>query len=193
MRTSVINRETRETKISAALNLDGAGKCDVSTGIGFLDHMLISFASHGSFDLTLKCEGDLHVDSHHTAEDVGIVLGGAVKDALSGGGGIRRYGSARVPMDEALASCDIDISARPYLVFNAEFSGCKAGDLDTCLVGEFMRAFAFNAGFTLHISVYGENDHHKIEAIFKALAYALKGAVTERENNGGTISAKGVI
>jgi len=189
MRTSELSRETRETKISAALNLDGAGEHDISTGIGFLDHMLISFATHGSFDLKLKCAGDLHVDAHHSAEDVAIVLGTAVKNALQGGG-IKRYGSARIPMDESLATCDLDISARPFLVFNAAFTADKAGDLDTCLISEFMRAFAFNAGITLHISVYGENDHHKIEAVFKALAYALKEAT--RENN-GVISAKGKI
>jgi len=189
MRTSQITRSTRETNITAEINLDGSGKTNVSTGIGFLDHMLISFGLHGNFDIILACEGDLQVDGHHTAEDVGIVLGSAFKTALSGGN-IRRFGSARIPMDESLASCDLDISARPFLVFNAEFSECKAGELDTCLVREFMRAFAFNAGITLHITAYGDNDHHKIEAIFKALAYALKIAVAETNS---VISAKGVI
>ncbi|MDR0223157.1 MAG: imidazoleglycerol-phosphate dehydratase HisB [Oscillospiraceae bacterium] len=191
-RTATINRETRETEISLTLNIDGSGNRDVSTGIGFLDHMLISFAVHGNFDLTLKCDGDLNVDSHHTAEDVGIVLGSAVKAALGEKPTIARYGSARIPMDEALGYCDLDICARPFLVFKAEFSGGKAGELDTCLIEEFMRAFAFNSGITLHIGAdYGDNDHHKIESMFKALAYALKKAVEVK--GGDVISAKGVL
>jgi len=190
MRISEISRSTRETNITASMNLDGAGNADVSTGIGFLDHMLISFAVHGGFDLKLVCGGDLHVDGHHTAEDVGIALGSAVKNALNGGS-IRRYGSARIPMDESLAACDLDICARPFLVFNAEFSESKIGELDACLIKEFMRAFAFNAGITLHINAYGDNSHHKAEAVFKALAYALKAAVTEI--SGGTVSAKGTL
>ncbi|MDR0197438.1 MAG: imidazoleglycerol-phosphate dehydratase HisB [Oscillospiraceae bacterium] len=197
-RTSTINRETRETKISLSLNLDGTGDYNVSTGIGFLDHMLVSFAVHGGFDLDLKCEGDLNVDSHHTAEDIGIVLGKAVKAALTENRGnapvpVNRYGFAKIPMDESLASCVLDISARPFLVFNAEFTAEKAGGFDTCLVEEFMRAFSVNSGITLHLTVdYGINDHHKIEAMFKAFAYALKEAVKENPD-GKVISAKGSL
>jgi len=190
MRTAEINRATKETKITLKLNADGSGKAEISTGIGFLDHMLVSFAVHGGFDVTLSCEGDLRVDGHHTAEDIGIVLGSAFKEAVSGGG-ITRFGSARIPMDESLSSCDVDICNRGFLVFNAEFSENKAGELDTCLVKEFMRAFAFNAGITLHINAYGDNAHHKIEAVFKSLAYALKAAVAKKES--GTLTAKGVI
>jgi len=190
-RISNITRETRETKITATLNLDGSGKYSIETGIGFLDHMLTAFAVHGKFDLEFKCEGDLHVDSHHTAEDAGIVLGSALRQALNDSV-IVRYGSARIPMDESLGYCDLDISARPFLVFNAEFNGEKAGDLDTCLIKEFMQAFAFNAGITLHIGAdYGDNDHHKIEAMFKALAYALRTAV--KVHDGEVVSTKGCL
>ncbi|MCL2634214.1 MAG: imidazoleglycerol-phosphate dehydratase HisB [Oscillospiraceae bacterium] len=192
MRAAAIDRKTRETDIVAKINLDGMGVYNVSTGIGFLDHMLISMAVHAKFDLELNCKGDLHVDEHHSVEDVGIVLGSLIKQALGDTPLIKRYGSAKIPMDEALGSCVLDICNRPFLVFNAEFLSEKAGDLDTCLIEEFMRAFAFNAGITLHISAdYGENDHHKIEAMFKALAYALKEAITV--NSGGVVSAKGML
>jgi imidazoleglycerol-phosphate dehydratase len=189
MRTSTITRETRETNITAVLNLDGSGLCEVTTGIGFLDHMLTALTVHGGFDLTLTCRGDLHVDCHHSAEDTGIVLGKAVREAL-GAAAIMRFGSARIPMDESLGWCDLDISARPYLVFSAEFSSEKVGELDTQMVREFMQAFAFNAGITLHIGAYGDNDHHKIEAMFKALAYSLKQAVLI---NVRLMSTKGAI
>lgn len=200
MREATVTRETKETNITATVALDGFGSAfgsesqnEISTGVGFLDHMLNAFAVHGGFGLKIHCAGDLEVDCHHTAEDVGIVLGNAVKSALGDLKKVKRFGSARIPMDESLGWCDIDISGRPFLVFDAKFKGEKVGSFDTQMVEEFMRAFAFNAGITLHIGVdYGENDHHKIESMFKALAYALKKAV--RINNGDkVISSKGVI
>ena len=191
MRKADITRKTKETVISASLNLDG-GEVKIKTGIGFLDHMLTALGVHGGFGLTLAAKGDLDVDGHHTAEDVGIVLGKAFCEALGDKGGIVRYGSAFIPMDEALGFCAVDISGRPFLVFNAEFVNEKIGELDTCLIEEFMRAFAFNAGITLHLRCeYGKNDHHKAEALFKALAYALKAAT--RQNSGGVVSTKGVL
>ncbi|MCH5195221.1 MAG: imidazoleglycerol-phosphate dehydratase HisB [Oscillospiraceae bacterium] len=191
-RKAQITRTTKETDIKLVLNLDG-GEADISTGIGFLDHMLNSFAVHGEFGLILNARGDLQVDAHHTAEDVGIVLGKAFSEALGDKSGIVRYGSAFIPMDEALGFCAVDISGRPFLVFDAEFEGEKAGELDTCLVEEFMRAFAFNAGITLHLRCeYGKNDHHKIEALFKALAYAMKAAV-KINANGMAVSTKGTL
>lgn len=190
-RQSNITRKTKETDISASLKLDG-GEVKISTGIGFLDHMLTALGVHGGFGLTLEAKGDLYVDGHHTAEDVGIVLGKAFCEALGDKGGIVRYGSAFIPMDEALGFCAVDISGRPFLVFNAEFVNEKIGELDTCLIEEFMRAFAFNAGITLHLRCeYGKNDHHKAEALFKALAYALKTAV--KPNSGEIVSTKGVL
>ncbi len=193
MRASQITRTTKETDITARLDLDGGAKADIDTGIGFLDHMLTALAIHGGFSLELKCKGDLHVDGHHTAEDIGIVLGMAFKEALGDKSGIMRYGSAFIPMDESLAFCALDISARPFLVFNAEFRNERVGEFDTCLTEEFMRAFAFNAGITLHLRVeYGSNDHHKIEALFKAMAYAIKAAV-KQNTDGSVISTKGVL
>ncbi len=191
-RTAQITRKTKETDITAELSLDG-GEVKIDTGIGFLDHMLTALGVHGGFGLVLCAKGDLNVDGHHTAEDVGIVLGMAFKEALGDKSGIARYGSAYIPMDEALGFCALDISARPFLVFDAEFSNERVGEFDTCLTEEFMRAFAFNAGITLHLRAeYGSNDHHKIEAMFKALAYALKNAV--RKNSGGSVvSTKGVL
>lgn len=190
-RQSNITRKTKETDISASLKLDG-GEVKINTGIGFLDHMLTALGVHGGFGLTLEAKGDLYVDGHHTAEDVGIVLGKAFCEALGDKGGIVRYGSAFIPMDEALGFCAVDISGRPFLVFNAEFVNEKIGELDTCLIEEFMRAFAFNAGITLHLRCeYGKNDHHKAEALFKALAYALKTAV--KPNSGEIVSTKGVL
>lgn len=191
MRKAEITRKTKETVISASLNLDG-GEVKINTGIGFLDHMLTALGVHGGFGLTLAAKGDLEVDGHHTAEDVGIVLGKAFCEALGDKGGIVRYGSAYIPMDEALGFCAVDISGRPFLVFNADFTNEKIGELDTCLIEEFMRAFAFNAGITLHLRCeYGKNDHHKAEALFKALAYALKTAT--RQNSGEIVSTKGVL
>lgn len=190
-RVANITRKTKETNITASLKLDG-GDVKINTGIGFLDHMLTALGVHGGFGLTLEAKGDLYVDGHHTAEDVGIVLGKAFCEALGDKGGIVRYGSAFIPMDEALGFCAVDISGRPFLVFNAEFVNEKIGELDTCLIEEFMRAFAFNAGITLHLRCeYGKNDHHKAEALFKALAYALKTAV--KQNSGEIVSTKGVL
>lgn len=190
-REANITRKTKETDITASLKIDG-GEVKINTGIGFLDHMLTALGVHGGFGLTLEAKGDLYVDGHHTAEDVGIVLGKAFCEALGDKGGIVRYGSAFIPMDEALGFCAVDISGRPFLVFNAEFVNEKIGELDTCLIEEFMRAFAFNAGITLHLRCeYGKNDHHKAEALFKALAYALKTAV--KPNSGEIVSTKGVL
>lgn len=192
-RTAEITRTTKETDISVKLDLDGGAKAVIDTGIGFLDHMLTALAVHGGFSLELSCKGDLYVDGHHTAEDVGIALGTAFREALGDKSGIMRYGTAFIPMDESLSFCSLDISARPFLVFNADFTNERVGEFDTCLTEEFMRAFAFNAGITLHLRVeYGSNDHHKIEALFKALAYALKAAV-KRNTDGSVISTKGTL
>ncbi|MCM1054118.1 MAG: imidazoleglycerol-phosphate dehydratase HisB [Bacteroides sp.] len=190
-REARIIRTTKETDISVALKLDGIGKADINTGIGFFDHMLTALTVHGGFDLSISCKGDLNVDGHHSVEDVGICLGQALSLAL-GDQMVMRFGSAFIPMDEALGFCALDISRRPFLVFNAEFANEKIGDYESCLTEEFMRAFAFNAGITLHLrSEYGKNDHHITEALFKALAYALKQAV--RLNGGEVLSSKGVI
>lgn len=192
-RTAEITRKTRETDIKIKLDLDKSGEVSIDTGIGFLDHMLTALAVHGGFSLSVKCAGDLNVDGHHTTEDIGIVLGMAFREALGDKSGIMRYGSAFIPMDESLAFCSLDISARAFLVFNAQFTNERVGEFDTCLTEEFMRSFAFNAGITLHLRVeYGSNDHHKIEALFKALAYALKAAV-KRNTDGSVVSTKGVL
>ncbi|MBQ8143216.1 MAG: imidazoleglycerol-phosphate dehydratase HisB [Butyricicoccus sp.] len=191
MRQSTQCRETKETQIALYLNLDG-GERKIETGIGFFDHMLNSFAVHGGFGLILKCEGDLEVDGHHTVEDVGIVLGKAVANILGDRSGIARFGTAYVPMDEALGFCTLDISGRPYLVYDAPMPQAMCGQYDTCLTVEFMRAFAMNAGITLHMkSMYGDNAHHITESLFKALARALKQAVAE--TGGEVLSAKGVL
>ena len=193
MRTATVERNTKETKIKLALNLDGSGKADIDTGLGFLNHMLTALTVHGGFDLTVKCDGDLEVDGHHSAEDVGICLGKAFCEALGDKSGICRYGTAFIPMDEALSFCSLDISARPFLVFNAEFENERIGYYETCLTEEFMRAFAFNAGITLHLrKEYGKNDHHVTEALFKAMAYALKQAV-KKNADGSVVSSKGVL
>lgn len=190
---SVIERKTKETDIKAELSVYGSSKADIDTGIGFFDHMLTALTVHGGFDLNLICKGDLKVDGHHTVEDCGIVLGKALADELKDKSGIVRFGSAFIPMDEALSFCSVDISGRPYLVFNAEFSDDRTGEFDNCLTEEFFRAFAFNAGITLHIrNEYGKNDHHKIESIFKAVAYALKQAV-KKNDDGSVVSTKGTL
>ena len=192
-RTAQITRKTKETDITLTLDLDEGGKVSINTGIGFLDHMLTALAVHGGFSLSVKCDGDLYVDGHHTTEDIGIVLGKAFAQALGDKAGIMRYGSAFIPMDEALAFCALDISARPFLVFNAQFTNAMIGQYDSCLTEEFMRAFAFNAGITLHLRCeYGSNDHHKTEALFKALAYALRTAV-RRNTDGAAVSTKGML
>lgn len=191
MRCTEIKRETKETQIQLQLNLDGSGVFQGSSGIGFFDHMLTAFAVHGGFDLTLTMQGDLEVDGHHSVEDVGIVLGQAFAKVLDKRQ-IQRFGSFYVPMDEALAFCALDVSGRPYLVFDAAFSNPSVGALDCCLVEEFFCAFAMHSGITLHIRLeYGSNDHHKIEAIFKAVAHALQQAAALREGN--ILSTKGVL
>lgn len=192
-RTADIKRKTKETDIAVKLVLDGSGTPDIDTGIGFFDHMLTALCVHGGFDMTVKCRGDLNVDGHHSVEDVGITLGKAFAEALGDKSGIARYGSAFIPMDEALGFCALDISARPFLVFNASFTNERIGDYEACLTEEFMRAFAFNAGITLHLRCeYGSNDHHITEALFKALAHALKQAVCLNET-GAALSTKGTL
>ncbi|MFA6877489.1 MAG: imidazoleglycerol-phosphate dehydratase HisB [Fusobacterium sp.] len=174
MRKSRIERKTLETDIVVDVNLDGSGKSTIDTGIGFLDHMLTLMAFHGSFDMEVRCTGDLYVDDHHTVEDIGIALGEAFNKALGDKRGIRRYASIYIPMDESLSHVVLDISNRPYLVFNTDFKNEKIGTMASENFKEFFRAFIGKAGITLHINVlYGENDHHKIEGIFKAFARAL--------------------
>ena len=191
MRTATVERNTKETQIAATLCLDG-GEVAVSTGNGFFDHMLTAFAVHGGFGLQLTVQGDLEVDTHHTVEDTGIVLGQALRRALGDFGGIARYGNFAVPMDESLARCDLDLSNRPFLVFRATFQQERCGDYETCVTEEFWRAFAVNAGITLHIDVpYGTNAHHQIEAVFKAVGHALHGAV--QPTGGAVLSTKGVL
>ncbi len=177
MRSATYSRDTKETKISCSLNLDGTGKNEINTGVGFFDHMLQLLSFHSGMDIELKSDGDLYVDDHHTIEDCGIALGTAFASAIGDRKGIARYGTFYCVMDESLGEVHLDISNRPYLVFKAEFNREKVGEMSTEMVEEFLRAFAFNAGITLHVLVpYGTNDHHKIEAIFKALAHALKEA-----------------
>jgi len=177
MRTSKISRKTKETDIQLELNLDGTGIADISIGIGFFDHMLTSFARHAEFDIKIRSEGDLYVDEHHLVEDTGIVLGKALSEALGNMVGIARFGEARIPMDEALADVAVDISGRRYLVLKADFAAPNVGKFNTQLVRHFFDTLASNAKITIHASVYGDNDHHKIEALFKAFAYAMKRAV----------------
>ena len=179
MRTASIHRKTNETDISVEINLDGTGIYDVSTGIGFLDHMLEQLSRHSLIDLKLKALGDLHIDQHHTTEDSGIALGEALAKALGDRRGITRYGHAYAPMDETLTRSAIDISGRPFLVWKIEFSQAKLGDFDTELFREWFHAFAGSAGITLHVeTLYGRNNHHIIESAFKATARALRAAVT---------------
>lgn len=179
MRKSKIERNTKETQISLSLDLDGQGKYNVDTGIGFFDHMLTLFACHSGFDFSVVCQGDVRVDGHHSIEDIGIVLGKALTESLGNKVGIKRYSHVMIPMDESLASVAVDVSGRPYLVFNAEGMKGKVGDFDIELVEEFFRAVASYGGLTIHVNLlYGSNNHHKIEAIFKAFARALKESVT---------------
>ena len=192
MRTATVERKTKETDIWLSLDLDG-GKVSVNTGIGFFDHMLNSFATHGGFGLQVKVKGDLHVDEHHTVEDTGIVLGKALGEALGDKGGIERFGSFYVPMDEALAFASVDVSGRPFLVFDAAFPQERCGGYDCAMTVEFMRALAFNAGITLHLrSLYGDNSHHITEVLYKAAAHALRLAVKPNES-GKPLSTKGVL
>lgn len=193
MRESEISRKTRETDIKIKVRFDECGKSNISTGIGFFDHMLTALSAHSGISLDINVKGDLHVDGHHTVEDTGIVLGQAFANALGDKSGIERYGTAYIPMDESLAFASLDISNRPFLVFNAEFTNDMIGGYDVCLTEEFFRSFAFNAGITLHINLlYGSNDHHKCEAIFKAVAHALTQAVALNKD-GKTLSTKGVL
>lgn len=193
-REAVFSRKTGETDIDIVLNLDGEGNYEGDTGIGFFNHMLNLMAKHGLLNLKIEAKGDLEVDGHHTIEDLGIVLGKCFKKAIGNKVGIKRYGTAFVPMDETLASVSIDISGRPYVVCNFNFTVEKVGQMDTELVEEFLRAFAFNAGITLHSRIlYGKNNHHMIEAVFKALGRAMREAVDIDERIKGVMSTKGSI
>ncbi|MDE5780704.1 MAG: imidazoleglycerol-phosphate dehydratase HisB [Lachnospiraceae bacterium] len=193
-RTATVKRKTGETDIQITLNLDGNGKSDVDTGIGFFDHMLISFAKHGLFDLSVKVTGDLNVDCHHTIEDTGIVLGQAIKEALGDKKHIKRYGSVILPMDESLILCALDLSGRPYLVFDAEFSTDRVGYFDTEMVKEFFYAISYTAGMNLHIKqLAGSNNHHIIEGMFKAFSKALDEAVVKDRRITDQLSTKGTL
>lgn len=193
-RTATVNRKTNETDIFLELDLDGTGKSEINTGIGFFDHMLTSFARHGFFDLKLTVKGDLYVDGHHTVEDTGIVLGQAIRNALGDKAGIKRYGSFLLPMDETLVLCAIDLSGRPYLNYQADMKAERVGYLDTELVHEFFYAVSYSAGMNLHLKqMDGDNSHHIIEAMFKAFAKALDEAVTVDQRIAGALSTKGTI
>ena len=193
-RTTTAQRRTKETDIRLELNLDGSGRSDISTKIGFFDHMLDGFARHGLFDLSLRCDGDVEVDCHHSIEDTGIVLGTALKEAVGDKKGIRRYGSCILPMDEALVLCAVDLSGRPYLVFDGEFRHEKVGEMDTQMAKEFFYAVSYSAMMNLHIKVLsGENDHHVMEAMFKAFAKALDQATMMDERISGVLSTKGSL
>ena len=194
MRRAQLERSTNETAISIKVAIDGEGKSDIDTGVGFFDHMLNHLSRHGLFDLTVKAKGDLHIDAHHTVEDVGICLGKAFLEAVGVPKGIRRYGHAVVPMDEALAEVAVDFSGRPFLVFNADLPQGSLGNFDLELAQEFMQAFAVNARLTLHVNLrYGSNTHHCIEGIFKALAQALRQALEMDPRNSDIPSTKGML
>lgn len=191
-RSAEITRKTRETDIYVKLELDGSGKYDIDTGIGFFDHMLTALTVHSGMDMAVKVKGDLYVDGHHSVEDTGIVIGTAFKQAIGDMKGIARYGTSFIPMDESLGFCCLDISNRPFLVFDADFTDMRIGQYDSCLTEEFFRAFAMNSGITLHLRCeYGKNDHHKTEALFKAAAHALKQA--KELKSGEILSTKGVL
>ncbi len=193
-RRAEINRTTRETRVSVALRIDGNGLSRINTGVPFLDHMLDSFARHGFFDLTVEANGDLNIDDHHTVEDVGIVLGRAFRQALGDRSGIRRFGEATVPLDEALCSAVVDISGRAYLAYNIEIKQERVGNFQTVLVQDFMKAFADEAGMNLHLNLYsGRNPHHIIEATFKALARAMDQATAIDSRLTGILSTKGIL
>ncbi|MEG1583911.1 MAG: imidazoleglycerol-phosphate dehydratase HisB [Anaerovorax sp.] len=193
MRKATIQRKTKETDIDLTVNLDGTGQHEIHTGVGFLDHMLTAFSVHSNFDIQLTCKGDLEVDCHHTIEDIGICLGLAFAQATEEKAGLTRYGSCTIPMDEALTTCHVDVSGRSYLVFNGEFRRDKMGHMDTQMVEEFFRAFASNGKLTLHLNlIYGKNDHHICESMFKAFAHALKIAV-QRSEDGTLLSSKGIL
>ncbi len=193
-RTASVTRETKETKLSVDLNIDATGNYENHTGVGFLDHMLDLFAKHGHFDLKISCEGDLHIDDHHSVEDTGITLGMAFADALGDKAYINRYGSAYVPMDEALARAVVDLSGRFYLNYSATFQRNRVGAMSTEMVEHFWYSFAEKVGMNLHIAVLeGRNEHHKIEAIFKAVARALRQAAARDTNNPEIASTKGAL
>ena len=193
-RIAQIQRKTKETDIQVKLNLDGSGNSVINTGIGFFNHMLEGFSKHGFFDLNLNCEGDLAVDCHHTLEDCGIVLGNAIREALGDKSGIKRFGSCILPMDESLVLCAIDLSGRPYLVFDGEFTTEKIGYMDTEMVKEFFYAISYSAGMNLHIKVLTPgNNHHMAEAMFKAFARALDEAVSRDPRVQGILSTKGSL
>lgn len=193
-RVGIVERNTKETQIMISINLDGSGQGDVDTGIGFLDHMLLSFARHGFFDLTCKVKGDLHVDCHHTIEDVGIVLGQAILRALGDKSSIKRYGSVILPMDETLLLCSMDISGRPYFYFDIPFTVERVGGYDTEMVREFFYAISYSCGMNLHFKwFHGTNNHHLIEAAYKAFAKALDEAVSIDPRIKGVLSTKGTL
>lgn len=195
MRTASTERKTSETEVQIQLNLDGTGKAAITTGIGFLDHMLDQVARHGLIDIEITTKGDLHIDMHHTVEDVGIALGQAFRKALGDAAGITRYAHVLLPMDEALSRCAVDVSGRPFLVFDVDFPTPKIGDFDTELVQEWFRAFSMHAGLTLHVSnEYGSNSHHIAESAFKALGRSLRAAITLDSREDGRIpSTKGQL
>ncbi len=192
MKNATVYRKTSETDISATLELYGSGKADIDTGIGFFDHMLSAFARHGFFDLTVKCKGDLNVDTHHSIEDTGIVIGQAIKEAVGDKSGIKRFGHFILPMDDALCLCAVDLSGRPYLSFEGEFKNDLIGDMQTQMVREFFYAVSYGAGMNIHIRMLsGQNDHHIAEAMFKAFGKALDMAVTAETRLDGVMSTKG--
>ena len=191
-RTAAVSRETAETAIDLTLDVDGDGDGEVDTGVGFLDHMLASFAEHGLFDLTVRCDSDTHVDDHHTVEDIGIALGEAFAEALGEKRGIRRYADRRVPLDEAVAGVVVDVSGRPYVEFEGAFSQDEVGEMTSDMARHFAYSLAMNAGLTLHMEIErGVNAHHEVEALFKALARALDDATRLDERRSGTPSTKG--
>ena len=190
-RTAAVSRETAETSIDLTLDVDGDGECVVDTGVGFFDHMLEAFAKHGLFDLSVQCDGDLHVDDHHTVEDVAIVLGEAFVEALDDKRGIRRFADRSVPLDEAVASVVVDVSGRPHFEFDGAFSQDSVGEFTSDMARHFALSLAMNAGLTLHASVDGQNAHHEVEALFKALARALDDATRLDERRSDTPSTKG--
>ena len=192
-RTAAVTRETGETDIEITLDIDGDGEATVETGVGFLDHMLDSFATHGLFDLTVRCDGDLEVDDHHTVEDVAIALGEAFDDALGERRGIVRFADRRVPLDEAVADIVLDVSGRPFFAFEGEFSEDRVGELTSGMAEHFLRSLSMNADLTLHASVEGANAHHEIEALFKGLARALDDATRIDERRGAAPSTKGQL
>ncbi|MCK9196724.1 MAG: imidazoleglycerol-phosphate dehydratase HisB [Syntrophales bacterium] len=194
MRKGKVKRKTSETTISMEMDLDGSGRAEIGTTVPFMDHMLTLFSRHGLFDIKIAGKGDRDVDDHHLVEDLGICLGQSVKEALGSKEGIKRYGSALVPMDESLCSIAIDLSGRPYLIYNVEFGGARIGDFDPALLKEFFKSFSDHSGMTLHINVlYGKNNHHVAESIFKAFAWALRRAASLDDRINGVMSTKGSL